>query len=167
MFSTAFLLAASMVVGQAEKANVPDDAIEELSRLIGTWQMTGKEGSDIFMAKCTNEWAPGQYGIRLQCTWSGAWEGRGFGFVAWDNVKKELFGPEAYEDGSVCRLHYNIRSPGVWEGETHNSLGGKGEYKAEIRLEFKNADHYTWSAKKATLNGQPYPDMELEFKRVK
>ena len=167
MVSTAFLLAASMVVGQADKSTVPDDIIAELGRLVGTWQMTGKEGDDTFMAEYRHEWTPGKYAVRFQSTWSGAWQGRGFGFVAWDNVKKELFGPEAYEDGSVCILRQKIKSPGVWEGETRNSLALKGEYKAEIRSEFKNADHFTWSATNATLNGQPIPDMELEFKRVK
>lgn len=167
MFSAALFLAASMAVGQAEKAVVPDGAIEELGRLVGTWQMTGKEGNDTFTAEYNNAWAPGKFAVRLQLAWSGAWQGRGIGFVAWDNVRQELFGPEAYDDGTVASLYYKIKSPGVWEGTIRNSLAGKGEYKAEIRAEFKGADHYTWAARNATLNGKPYPDMELKFNRVK
>jgi hypothetical protein len=167
MLTTSLVLAASLVVGQTNDEKVPEDVMKELNRLAGTWVMTGEEGSDTYKAKYTNELASGRYAVRMRCVWSGAWQGEGLGFVAWDGIRKELFGPEAYEDGSVCRLVYKIESPGVWVGATQNSLIGKGKYEAKIRLEFSDATHYTWTATKATLNGQPQPDMKLKFTRVR
>ena len=165
MLSTALLLAASIVVGQAEKEQIPKETIAELGRLVGTWKMVGEEGKDSYTAIYKNEWASGRFALQMRCDWSGTWVGNGIGFLAWDGVKKEFFGPEAYDDGTVCRLQYSIKSPGVWVGETQNSLAGKGAYRANIRLEFTDADHYTWTATHATLNGQAYPDMKLTFAR--
>ena len=165
--SAILVLATSTVMGQVEKKQIPEATVKEFGRLVGTWTMIGEEGNDTYKAVYKNEWVTGKYAVRLECEWSGAWEGRGTGFLSWDCVRKELFGPEAYDDGSVIRLRYKILSPGIWVGETANSLAGKGALTAKVRLEFKDEDHYTWTATEATLNGEPQPDMILKFERVK
>ena len=167
MLSTTLLLAASMVVGQADKEQIPTEAITELCRFVGVWEMVGEEGNDSYKAEYHFEPVKGNYALRFQCRWFGAWEGRGFGMMAWDCSKKGVFSPEAYDDGSMGRLHYRIAEPGVLIGETHNSLASKGEYKAKIRLKFEDEDCYTWTATEATLNGEAQPDMTLRFTRIK
>ena len=167
MLSTAVLMTASLVVGQAEREQIPTEAITELSRFVGVWEMVGEEGDDSYKAEYHFEPVKGNYALRFQCRWSGAWEGRGFGMMAWDGSKKEIFSPEGYDDGSICRLHYRIEKPGVLIGETQNSLANKGEYKARIRLKFEDKDCYTWTATEATLDGEAQPDMTLRFTRVK
>ena len=167
MLSTAVLMAASMIVGQTEREHIPKEAIAELGRLVGTWEMTGKEGGENFKAEYHIEWAEGRCGLLLQCRWFRDSEARGLGMLAWDDSKKGIFQPEAYDDGSISRLNYTQFAPDVWAGEAHNTVVGKGEYKASIKLEFADKDHFSWTATKASLNGNPQSDMELKFTRAR
>lgn len=81
MLSTALLLAASIVVGQAEKEQIPKETIAELGRLVGTWKMVGEEGKDSYTAIYKNEWASGR--LCFRCGAIGLVPGWGMESVSW------------------------------------------------------------------------------------
>ena len=142
MLSTAFLLAASMVVGQAED-DAADDVRAAMRYLAGTWAVEGNDNGNYFAATFTARWAPAKNCLTV--TFKSATE-NATGISGRDPSTNDLVETLYLADDTRIENRYSHISETVWEGTAIvQDRSGKTD-KPAIRLE-KNTDGYTFTSK--------------------
>ena len=176
MLSTAFLLAASMVVGQGENSPSHQEHVKELAWLIGRWEGTyvqpegifdlGKSGSTVIDEQ-SFRWVLNKSFIQYNSTSriDGRIASEGLELIGWDVTSGKL-------------VHWIFDSTGVhgsgvwrrdgdawildWSGTAtdNTSISGSSVHRRVDR------DTYTWQMVNLKKNGQSILDWRVvEFKR--
>jgi hypothetical protein len=139
MFSTAFLLAASMVVsGQATSPEISQQAKAELDFLVGTWTIEGRVGDQKFQGEQQVKWAPGKH--CLIENWTGAlgeMKVHGTAVIGWEVDEGQIVDTGFIDTVGHRTIRWTVANDKVWEGRMRGFLLGK---KAEtaVRLEKKS-----------------------------
>ena len=142
MFSTAFLLAASMVVGQADD-DAADNVRAAMRYLVGTWAVEGNDNGNSFTATFTARWAPAKNCLTV--TFKSDTE-NATGISGRDPATNDLVETLYLADDTRIENRYSYISEKVWEGTAIvQDRSGKTD-KPAIRLE-KNEAGYTFTSK--------------------
>jgi hypothetical protein len=176
MVSTALLMVASMVAGQAGQAEqaaltVPQDVMRELQSFVGTWKAQVKPGDKQVNIEYTFKIADN--GVSLYYTIRStepAEVKKASGIAGWDGVKGELVIAEFSEDGSHALIHLQRKIPGkLWEGIIESSdaksmVTGRGKWTLEMPAADKVISR-RW--KTATPKDGEAPEAEMTTERIK
>jgi hypothetical protein len=142
MLSTAFLLAVSMVVGQAE-GDMPENVRAAMRYLARTWHVEGNDNGKAFTATFTARWAPAKN--CLTATFKSDTE-NATGISGRDPSTNDLVETLYLADGTRIENRYSHFSERVWEGTAIVQYPSGKIEKPSIRLE-KDADGYTFTSK--------------------
>lgn len=171
MFSTAFLLAASMVVGQGETppaSPLPKDVMMSYQYLMGTWATKAKVGEESSEGTFTCRWEPGRHCYRLTATDSPSQPGKPVEHMSsiggYDPVTKQTIEKAFWSDGSHYTLFYDtsnpVRQKGITTGELIGVEQGK-EFKAKISVERRGPEEFVYRSQ--TVDGKP---IEVVFRKI-
>ena len=168
MLSSAVLLAASMVVGQAAEPNIPSDVIESLGYYVGEWKSERTENGRIHASQFTAEWMPGKYCTILRGKVQSPDGDRQFTLLSgWDVLTKEVVDYSYGSDGSQSMERWKIVSPTVEEStSTGVSVDGKPT-SATYRIEKKGSDLFIQTITNRKEGDESKPDVVLEYKKAK
>jgi hypothetical protein len=167
MLSTAVLLTASMVVGQAEDINVPKKVLAEFDYLVGDWTYSGEDGDDAVKGTFSVKWAPGKHAILIEMSWTDPdHTAMGTGIDGWDVAKERITTLEFWSDGWSHYREYSIKSVGVWHSDVWNGVTDEGKrITGRGIVERKGPNEFVWRSEKTTLDGKPGPNTLITFKR--
>jgi len=176
MLSTAFLLAASMVVGQAEKPSAYQH-MKDLEVLIGTSEGTyelpegrpeiGKAGAQI-VRRVSARWALNKSVVifRFERLVDGKPAIQWMELASWDPREKRIVHSILVPGGSS--------STGVWSKEGDElilkwsvALADGIEYAGKSRMHSTGPDTYIWQITDCVRNGKSIPDLpEVRFEPI-
>jgi hypothetical protein len=152
MFSTAFLLAASMVVGQAEAASpLPQDVAAHFQYLIGNWHVEGKVGDTIVQGTYSVRWAPGRHCLLV--TWTPDQdqpkEGSAHmsGVIGYDWASNQTIENNFWSNGDHYTIRYDVSTPVRARGTINGELtcGSKEkQHQCQVKIERKGREEYTY-----------------------
>ena len=171
MVSTAFLLVASMVVGQAETPPVsplPKEVMMSYQYFMGTWATKAKVGEEGSEGTFTCRWEPGRHCYRYTGTdLSSEPTGRVehvSAIAGYDPVTKQTIEKAFWSDGSHYTLYYDMSNPvrqkGITTGELIGVEQGK-EFKTKISVERRGPDEFVYRSQ--TVDGKP---IEVVFRKI-
>lgn len=162
----AVVVAASVVVGQANEPGVPTKILKELEYVVGDWSYEGKEdGKVVYSGTWSVRWAPGKHCV------IGSWSGKGLegmvqgtGVMGWDVAKKQIVQFSLSSLGEHAMDRYTVTSSTQWEGES-TGVNNKGKpITSKLRLE-KKANEFTWTLTARTEGGESQADRVFRFRR--
>jgi hypothetical protein len=174
--TSAILLAASMVIGQAAQSE-PVDQLKDFGWLIGSWEFGYAPPVDIpelglvkgenVSGRITTSWKLKKNIVVMD------WESRagrtvtlGHEIVAWDADKKQVVHVAFTSDGG-CLTGVFKQDGDAWVSDWSRNIPGGKNLTAVVRLQKIDADRYTWQLTNAKLDGKTLPDFpKTEFKRV-
>ena len=170
MSSTMLLLAASMVVGQAEEASpLPEAVAMHLQYAVGTWETESDVEGETAKGTYVVRWAPGRHCVLI--TFSPApgvpedFPGQMSGILGYDSATKQAIEKNFWSNGSHYTLCYDlskpIRAKGVVEGEVTGVEKDGTKFTQEVRVERKGRESFVYFSK--TADGEP---IEVVFRRV-
>jgi hypothetical protein len=176
MLSTAFLLAASMVLGQADGDDSDQKHVQELSWLIGRWegQFVLPEGipdlgppGSIVSDEQSLKWILNKRFIQYNFTSriDGEVASEGMELIGWDASSEQLrhwfFGSTGIHGSGVWR-----RDGEAWVLDWSGTTPDKTAYSGSSVHRLLNQNTYTWQMTKLTKNGKKLPDWPVvEYKR--
>ena len=147
MFSTAFLLAASMVVGQAEDVSPHYQHLGELEYFVGTWQINGGlevkgdfrglEALENIPLKqvMTYEWLKSKGFLALIIRDTPDSPIAYLGAIGWDPEHKQIRSMDFNTQGAWLKyVHIKKDFGWVMEGTSVYPGGVEGVYRAEIKV---------------------------------
>ena len=142
MFSTAFLLAASMVVGQAEP-KVPEDFQAAMQYLVGEWIVEGNINGEGFTLTMTYSWAPGKHCLILTATNDNenALRNSGTGIIGRDPSTNELVETAYLHSGVRLEHRFSRISGAAWEGTGSVQNPSGSTTNSTLRLEKATAEY--------------------------
>lgn len=165
----ALIITASIAVGQTEQTtpNVPSNVLQELTRLVGDWQVEGKVNDDEVKGTMSVKWGPGKHMLVWTGTWSGP-EGDsvGAGIDGWDAAQEVIVTSEFWSDGWSHHRRYRIAAPNVWE--TTEVTGATGEGKrltGTVRVAFSEPERFTFTASNRVDGDANEKQVVLHFRR--
>ena len=162
MLSTAFLLAASMVVGQAEAANLPDEFVKQCNYYLGEWATEAEIEGKLYRGTWTVEWSPEK--ACLVTHWSAetpTGPGKGTRIQGWDAATKKVLVVDFGENGGSSIERYTILSDRIDEGTILRSKADGSTHNATARTDRMEQDHFTWTV---TEDGK---SVVHKFRRIK
>jgi hypothetical protein len=171
MLSTAFLLAASMVVGQAEGPPVsplPKEIMISYQYLMGTWATKAKVGEKSSEGTFICRWEPGRHCYRLTVSVLPSEPAEPVQHMSsiggYDPVKKQTIEKAFWSDGSHYTLFYDnsnpVRQKGIITAELIGVEQGK-EFKAKISVERRGPEEFIYRSQ--TVDGKP---IEVLFRKI-
>ena len=168
MLSTAFLLAASMVVGQAEEkpSALPDLIAKELQFFVGSWTSEGTVQGMPMKGRLDVRWSSG--GHCLVCDFRLRLEDeriQGNAVWGWDSASEELLWTAFYSNNVLEINRQQVKSPGMYRGTFSGSAFGKS-YEAEGETDRRGPDEWTFSTKKHLSEGEPTEGINVRFTRA-
>ena len=167
MLSTAFLLAAYMVVGQAGDVNVPKEVLSEFQFLVGDWEYTGESQEGAVKGTLSGKWASGEHAILFEMSWTDRNHTTlGTGMHGWDAADKKLVALEFWSDGWSHFRRFTIKSPGVWQSDEWRGVDGKGQRVTGIAIvERQGPNKFNWRSENSTIGGEPVRETNITFVR--
>ena len=147
MLSTALLLAASMVVGQAEP-KMPEDVQAAMQYLVGEWTVEGNINGESFTLSMSYCWAPGKHCLILTATndSENALRNSGTGIIGRDPSTNELVETTYLHSGVRLEHRFSHISVAVWEGTGSVQNPSGTTTNSTLRLE-KATDEYSLTSK--------------------
>ena len=152
MLSTAFLLAASMVVGQAETASpLPQDIAAHFQYLIGNWHVEGKVGDTVVQGTYSVRWAPGRHCVMV--TWTPDPDQPEeatvhiSGVIGYDWASKRTIEKTFASNGDHYTISYVVSTPVRARGTINGELtcGNKEkQHQCQVKIERKGREEYTY-----------------------
>lgn len=167
MLSTV-LLAASMVAGQADNPNVPEDAIKAIGYYVGDWRSEWTEDGE----KCVDEfrvkWVRGRYCTILTGTAKKPESvSQSTLLSGWDALNKEIVDFSYASDGSHSIERWKILSPTVEEAQS-TGVNAQGQPTESVfRIEKKTQDAFILKITNRKEGGESKPDLVFEYNRLK
>ncbi len=167
MFSTTVLLAASMVVGQAEKPNVPENIVASMAYYIGTWRGEWREDGKACSIQFTAKWVPGKH-----CTLLTSRTKTPDGIVqetllsGWDALAKEVVDYSYRSDGSHSMERWKIASPEVEEATSTGVSANGNPTKATYRIEKQGANKFDLKISDRKEGDQSKPDLLIKYEKI-
>ena len=147
MFSTALLLAASMVVGQAEGNAIPPDISKELDSLTGTWEVTGTFKGNKIEGTWSARWAPGKHCLMRRSSLSGTPRAKdrviGIGVIGWDGATETITEQVFNDDNTSALVRWKVLPSGDWEGEVSGFREGQ-KFVANVKMKKSVAEEITY-----------------------
>jgi len=115
MLSTAFLFAASMVVGQAEDPAVPQRAKDALNFLVGSWTVDGRVGEQKYKGEQQTRWAQGKHCVIANWTGSlGNREVHGTAIIGWDAGEGQVVDAGFIDTVGHRTIRWTIENDNAW-----------------------------------------------------
>jgi hypothetical protein len=154
MLSTAFLLATSMVVGQAEETSapaMPKEVRSAIEFMAGEWESKTNFGDEKLEGRSYRKWSPDRTCLLMH---GESERSKATGITGWDAAAKQVVETWYNSIGERVELRYNIVSDTVWEGTATVQFPGEEESKGTIRLERDGDNAFTFTAS--------MPDLEVE-----
>ena len=171
MVSAAFLLVASMVVGQAEGAQatfLPKEVVASYQYVMGTWKIQANIGEERSEGEFSCRWAPGRFSYVLTGFLSSSTPGEAdqqwTGLGGYDPVKKQTIEKIFWSDGSHYTLYFDtstpVRNKGSITGEITAIEQGQ-EFQHKISVERKGPEAFIYRSQ--TADGGLF---ELTFSKI-
>jgi hypothetical protein len=134
--SSALIAAAVVVTGlqqvvvAQEAAGIPDDIIQELRGLVGTWKSEGKVGDKEQTGEFTCRWARTEGGERVcligRFSYKTGDEVRsGVTLIGWNAARKCIEDRGFDANGGNGVLYWTVKSPTQWDGEVVRVADGQ------------------------------------------
>ena len=168
MLSTAFVMAASMVMGQPMEPNIPKDVLTSMDYYVGKWKGEGNDDGAALKIQFTTRWVPGKH-----CTIMNSRSKTPDGVVqgtlvsGWDALNKEVVDVSYGADGSSSVERWKIASPTVEEA-TSTGVNASGKpTKATFRIERRGPDEFILKITGRVEGDEKKPDLVMEYVRVR
>ena len=171
MLNAALLLAASIVVGQAESAQatfLPKEVVASYQYLMGTWKTQGRIGEERSEGEVSFRWAPGRFSYVLTGFLSSSKPGepdqQWTGLGGYDPVKKQTIEKIFWSDGSHYTLYFDTSTPVRNKGSITGELTGMEhgqEFQAKISVERKGPEEFVYGSQ--TADGRTF---EVTFSKI-
>ena len=162
MLSAAMFLAASMMLGQADGANVPDEFVRQCKYYLGEWASEVEVDGKVYRGTLTVTWSQDKACVLV--LWAAETPtGRGSGtrVQGWDASTKEVLVVDFGKDGGSSIERYKIISDRIDEGKISRVDAEGSLHKATAHTDRMDQDHFTWTV---TEDGRP---TAYKFHRVK
>jgi hypothetical protein len=161
------VLAASVVLGQAEKVKIPPTILKSLEYYVGEWTYEYEEEGVITKGSMSVTWAPGKQctiGNSLETTKKGSWQST---LVSgWDALKNQIVDTGYGADGSTMTDRWTIKSPTLEESDGIGVSPESAVATRKLQIE-KKPDEFTWTASHRTEGDKALPDLTIVFHRIK
>lgn len=163
---TIVVATAWVAVGEAQEARMPDEAIKELTYLIGDWSVEAQIGNVKWTADYSFSWTPQRRGVVHYSTWYGP-EGKSHEscLMGWDDTKKQIVDVGFISDRGSRTLRYAVQDPSHWKGTLRGLDENEKPIRGNIALEKKGPNLFIWRQTGRFVDGSPEPDYELRFTR--
>ena len=166
MLSALILLAASMVVGQAEqvKVAVPQEVLSFFGNFVGEWRMEGVALEGTMSGVNTWKWAEGKHCLTYDTVWKEAGgTARALAICGWDSAKKQLVETEYWTGGGTNTLRYSKINDALWKGTMSGVEADGKELTGTIAYEIKSPTHLVFRATDVKVGGKPSKDIEISY----
>ena len=160
MLCTGLLLAASMVVGQAEAkmgGGVPKQVLAEMSFLVGQWKTEGVYNGEKFTGTYSAAWNPGKNCLILNTEYAGM---KSTGISGWNPRTNEIVETWYRPDGLVSIQRFTAISDSKWKG-TASVIEASGERKAGAIVPEKGTGTFTYEGHVGDIH------LRTRFEKVK
>ena len=126
MLSTTLLLAASMVVGQAEESKIPQEVLKQLKYMEGTWEVVGNVENEEVRGIWSARWAPGKHCLLRRSEHEiGGESVIGVGVIGWDGVTETITEQVFFSNNGSALLRWKVLPSGNLEGEISSYREGQ------------------------------------------
>jgi hypothetical protein len=153
MLSTSFLLAASMVVGQADEVGPHFEHLKDLEYFVGDWRINGKVETDFEpLAELTEgplrlvfsyDWMDKKSFLTLDIREKPKSPVQYHAAIGWDPVRKQIRSRDFNSAGAWFEyVHVKTEKGWIVEGESVYPGGTKGTFRGEITIIDKDAFGY-------------------------
>jgi hypothetical protein len=166
MLSTSILLAASMVVGQAEqvKVAVPQEVLSFFGYFVGEWRMEGVALDGAVSGVNTWKWAEAKHCLTYDSLWKDKnGTAHALAICGWDPAKKQLVETEYWTGGGTNTLRYSKISDALWEGTMSGVESDGKELTGKIAYEIKSPTHLVFRATDVKVGGEPRKNVEINY----
>jgi hypothetical protein len=168
MLSNAVLvLAAAMVVGPADKPNLPEEAKKAIGYYVGNWRGEWTENGEMYVNELSVKWVEGKHcTVLTSTTTSPKGVSHGTLLSGWDAVNKEIVDCSFESDGSHSIERWKIVSPTVEEAKSTGVSAQGRPMEAAFRIQKKDKDKFTITVTNRKEGGQSKPDLTVEYVKL-
>lgn len=169
MLTTSLLVAASLVMGQADDGSpLPEEIAKMYECQMGTWKIEGSVGEDTATARWSCRWARGKHCYFITCSADSVDEEGVVHKMAaiggYDSTKQQTIEKIFWSNDRHYTIRYDVSSPilevGVYKGEIECVEKGK-TYTAPVNVERKGPSVFVYRSE--TAEGDK---IELVFRKV-
>jgi hypothetical protein len=144
MLSTAFLLATSLAVVQADSP-LPADVTSQLKFMAGQWKAEGTFAGETWQGTSRRKLSKSKTALMMTSETNIM---DAAGVTGWDPEKNELVETWYNSFGAQVVICYKVTSGKVWEGRiTVRSPSGERDEDGTCQLEQTSKDSFTWTVK--------------------
>ncbi len=153
---TLVVVSSSVVIAQ-EAVEVPKEALQEMSCLVGEWETSVSLNGEKLVGEYSAEWAPGKHCLILSSSLSGDEATHASGVGGWSPDRKQYVEHWFTSDGVNRTVYYTIgEKKGTWVGtiEAVDKDGKKGSGTAHLEAndaEFRGVGVLTLAGEKTEI----------------